>query len=81
MDAYSKRIVRRLGALLTGYAMADHMRAELVIQALRMGTRQRRISKRLIHHSDKGSQYTSCAYGHELAAWGCDRVSPAPEPA
>ena len=48
MDAYSKRIV--------GYAMADHLRTELVIQALRMGTRQRRISKVLIHHSDKGSQ-------------------------
>ena len=62
MDAYSKRIV--------GYAMADHLRTELVIQALRMGTRQRRISKGLIHHSDKGSQYTSHAYGRELATWG-----------
>lgn len=62
MDAYSKRIV--------GYAMADHMRTDLVIQALRMGTRQRRISKGLIHHSDKGSQYTSYTYGRELAAWG-----------
>lgn len=62
MDAYSKQIV--------GYAMADHMRTDLVIQALRMGTRQRRISKGLIHHSDKGSQYTSHAYGRELAPWG-----------
>jgi putative transposase len=62
MDAYSKRIV--------GYAMDDHMQTELIIQALRMGTRQRRISKGLIHHSDKGSQYTSYAYGRELAAWG-----------
>jgi len=62
MDAYSKRII--------SYAMADHMQTDLVIQALRMGTRQRRISKGLIHHSDKGSQYTSLAFGRELAAWG-----------
>ena len=62
MDAYSKRIV--------GYAMADHMRTDLVVQALRMGVRQRRCPRGLIHHSDKGSQYTSYAYRRELAAWG-----------
>lgn len=62
MDAYSKRIV--------GYAMSDTMNTDLVIQALRMATRQRRAPKGLIHHSDKGSQYTSYAYGRELAAWG-----------
>lgn len=62
MDAYSKRII--------GYAMAEHMQTDLVIQALRMGVRQRRVPKGLIHHSDKGSQYTSYAYGRELAAWG-----------
>ena len=62
MDAYSKRVV--------GYAMADHMRTDLVIQALRMATKQRRFGKGLIHHSDKGSQYRSHAYGRELAAWG-----------
>ena len=62
MDAYSKRIV--------GYAMADHVKTNLVIQALRMATKQRRISKGLIHHSDKGSQYTSYVYQRELAAQG-----------
>lgn len=62
MDAYSKRIV--------GYAMADHMRTDLVIQALRMATKQRRFTKGLIHHSDKGSQYTSYAYQRELKTWG-----------
>ncbi len=61
MDAYSKRIV--------GYAMNDTMKTDLVIQALRMATRQRRAPRGLIHHSDKGSQYTSHAYGRELAAW------------
>lgn len=62
MDAYSKRIV--------GYAMSDTMKTDLVIQALRMATRQRRAPKGLIHQSDKGSQYTAYAYGRELAAWG-----------
>lgn len=62
MDAYSKRIV--------GYAMADHMRTDLVIQALRMVTKQRRFPKGLIHHSAKGAQYTSYAYQRELASWG-----------
>ena len=62
MDAYSKRIV--------GYAMAEHMKTDLVIQALRMATKQRHAPRGLIHHSDKGSQYTSCAYGRELAAQG-----------
>ncbi len=62
MDAYSKRIV--------GYAMAEHMRTDLVIQALRMATKQRHAPRRLIHYSDKGSQYTSYAYQRELAAWG-----------
>lgn len=62
MDAFSKRIV--------GYAMADHMRTDLVIQALRMATKQRCFPKALIHHSDKGSQYTSYAYQRELAGWG-----------
>ena len=62
MDAYSKRIV--------GYAMNDTMKTDLVIQALRMATRQRRAPKGLIHHSDKGSQYTSYAYWRELVTWG-----------
>lgn len=62
MDAYSKRIV--------GYAMAEHMRTDLVIQSLRMATKQRRMSKGLIHHSDKGSQYTSHAYQRKLTNWG-----------
>lgn len=62
MDAYSKRIV--------GYAMDGNIKTDLVIQALRMATRQRQAPKGLIHHSDKGSQYTSYTYQGELAAWG-----------
>lgn len=62
MDAYSKRIV--------GYAISDHMKTDLVIQALRMARTQRRVSRGLIHHSDKGSQYTSTAYTRALTAAG-----------
>lgn len=46
------------------------MRTDLVIQALRMAIGQRHAPRELIHHSDKGSQYTSYAYQRELAAWG-----------
>ena len=62
MDAYSKRVV--------GYAMSDNMRTDLIVWALRMATKQRQAPRGLIHHSDKGSQYTSYAYQRELAAWG-----------
>jgi putative transposase len=62
IDGFSKRVI--------GYAMADHMKTDLVIQALRMAVKHRRPPEGLIHHSDKGTQYTSYAYQHELAAWG-----------
>jgi putative transposase len=47
-DAFSRRIV--------GWSMADHMRAELVVDALQMGIARRRPDPGLIHHSDQGSQ-------------------------
>ncbi len=47
-DAYSRRIV--------GWAMADHMRAELVVDALQMALARRRPGPGLVHHSDQGSQ-------------------------
>ncbi len=46
MDCYSRRIV--------GWAMADHMRAELVIEALEMAVARRRPHGRPVHHSDQG---------------------------
>jgi transposase InsO family protein len=42
-----------------GYAIADHMRAELVIEALRMAARNGRLEPEAIFHSDHGSQYLS----------------------
>ena len=49
-DAWSRKIV--------GWAMANHIRAELVVDALEMAIGQRRPGD-VIHHSDQGSQYTS----------------------
>jgi putative transposase len=54
LDVFSHRIV--------GWAMASHLRAELVIDALNMAVGQRRPST-VIHHSDQGCQYTSVAFG------------------
>ena len=61
MDAYSRRIV--------GYAMQNNIKTDLIIQALRMAVRQRRPTPGLIHHSDRGSQYTSYAFKRELESW------------
>jgi putative transposase len=47
-DAYSRAIV--------GWSMADHMRHELVVDALQMAVARRRPAPGLIHHSDQGSQ-------------------------
>lgn len=49
MDLWSRRIV--------GWAMADHLRSELVLGALEMAVHQRRPAKGLIVHSDRGVQY------------------------
>lgn len=55
LDVFSRRIV--------GWAMAAHMRTELVTDALGMALHQRRPDTGVIHHSDQGSQYTSVAFG------------------
>jgi putative transposase len=54
MDCYSRRIV--------GWALADHLRAELVVDALEMAVARRRPDAGLVHHSDQGSQYTSLVF-------------------
>ena len=42
-----------------GYALADHMRADLVIDALQMAARNYALADGVIFHSDRGTQYTS----------------------
>jgi putative transposase len=54
LDVWSRRVV--------GWAMATHLRTELVLDALDMALRRRRPTN-VIHHSDQGCQYTSIAFG------------------
>jgi transposase InsO family protein len=60
IDLASRRVV--------GWAMADHMRADLVCEALEMALSWRRPGPGLIFHSDRGSQYTSRQLRELLAA-------------
>ena len=50
--------------------MADHMRTELVVDALAMALEHRRPGPGLVHHSDQGSQYVSLAFGQTARAAG-----------
>jgi putative transposase len=54
LDVWSRRIV--------GWAMENHLKTELVLAALDMAVAQRR-PQTVIHHSDRGCQYTSYAFG------------------
>lgn len=67
MDLYSRGIV--------GWATADHLRAELALDALEMGIwrRRHRLDGRLVHHSDRGVQYTSICYTDRLEELGAVR--------
>jgi putative transposase len=62
LDAFSRRVV--------GWSMTDHLRTELVLDALEMAISQRQPPPGLICHSDHGCQYTSFAYGRRLHASG-----------
>lgn len=57
-DAYSRKIV--------GYKLSDDMSAENVVKAFDMAIKQRRTSKDLIHHSDRGLQYCASIYQEKL---------------
>ena len=61
LDVFSRRVV--------GWSMADHLRTELVLDALDMAVGQRRPAS-VIHHSDQGCQYTSLAFGERCRQWG-----------
>lgn len=54
MDVYSRRVV--------GWAMDSSMSAQLVVDALEMGLARRRPEEGLIHHSDRGAQYTALVF-------------------
>lgn len=56
--------------LVVGWAMAAHRDAELVEQALDMALMRRHPQAGLLHHSDRGSPYTSGSYQARLSQWG-----------
>ena len=63
VDAWSRRVI--------GWSIADHIRAELVVDALQMAIwRRRPPAGQTVHHSDHGCQYTSWAFGRRLRAAG-----------
>lgn len=61
LDVFSRRIV--------GWSMATHLKTDLVLDALNMALHQRR-PHGVIHHSDRGSQYTALAFGQRCQEMG-----------
>jgi putative transposase len=62
LDAWSRKVV--------GWSMRDDLRAELALDALGMALTRRRPRPGLVHHSDRGSQYTSLAFGKTMQTAG-----------
>ena len=58
MDLYSRKII--------GWALDSHMRKELPMRALDIALSSRKITGQLIHHSDRGAQYSSLTYVEKL---------------
>ena len=61
LDVWSRKVV--------GWAMANHLRTELILGALNMAVQQRRPTN-VVHHSDQGCQYTSIAFGKRCRELG-----------
>jgi putative transposase len=62
LDAWSRKVV--------GWSMRDDLKAELVVDALGMAVTRRKPRPGLVHHSDRGSQYTSVAFGKTMQEAG-----------
>lgn len=62
IDCFNKEVI--------GYAIADHMRTELINDALDMAARNHHLENGCIMHSDRGTQYTSAEYLTKLADLG-----------
>ena len=65
--AYLATVIDLASRRVVGWALADHMRAELVCDALRMAIAHRRPAPGVIFHSDRGTQYTSSEFTDLLA--------------
>lgn len=66
IDLFSRKVV--------GWALDEHMRDELALEALRTAVRRRRPQSGMIHHSERDCQYTGIEYVDELASNGLSRV-------
>ena len=64
VDCFSRRVV--------GWSLQDHLRASLVLEALELAVSWRRPTRRLVHHSDRGSQYVSLAFGQRCRQAGVE---------
>jgi putative transposase len=62
LDVYSRKVV--------GWSMATHLRVELVVDALEMALWRRSPDAGLIHHTDRGAQYTALSFGKKLEEAG-----------
>jgi putative transposase len=62
VDAWSRRVV--------GWSMAGHLRTELVLDALEMAIARRQPTTATVFHSDRGTQYTSLAFGRRCREAG-----------
>ena len=62
LDLFSRRVI--------GWAVADHMRTELIVEALDRAVGTRDLTDELVHHSDRGSQYASSKQREELERRG-----------
>ena len=62
LDAWSRRIV--------GWAMTETLRTELVVEALNMAVWNRRPTAGVVHHSDRGAQYTSVTFSRRCEEAG-----------
>jgi putative transposase len=62
LDAYSRRVI--------GWALDRRMEDSLTLTALRMALASRQVTDRLVHHSDRGSQYASNDYTGLLQSHG-----------
>jgi putative transposase len=62
LDVYSRKVV--------GWSMASHLRTELVVDALEMALWRRKSDAGLIHHTDRGAQYTALSFAKRLEEAG-----------
>ena len=66
---YLATVINLASRRIVGFAIASHMRASLVGEALEMALKARRPLPGLVFHSDRGSQYTSREFRELLSTW------------